>query len=184
LQELTDAVTPAASKRGIKCRRLKSIIQRQGGLGGTYRRRSDDAFRALNAMDVGRLPPEVAFIFYFLACEKIAKVMIGIARGKPGRGPAFSKMKWQYSDLISAAKRIGCSNHVSDDDIKAIFVREQVNRFSANAIRNRLLHDFGPTHVIEARMHAPRLIKAMQRFFECRTRIISILDGQPEAAKV
>jgi hypothetical protein len=158
--------------------------ERQGALGGTYRRRLDDAFRALDAINVGKLPPEVAFVFYFLACVKIAKVMVGISRGRPGRGTVFSNMKWHCSDVIRAAKHIRCGALVSDDDIKNIFAGERVTLFSANAIRNRLVHDFGPTHVIEARTHGPRLIKAMQRFLECRTPIISILDGRPEAAKV
>jgi hypothetical protein len=101
--------------------KIDYAVERQGHVGGTYRRRLDDAFKALDRLKVEKLPPAIAFIFYFLACEKIAKVMVGIRQRKPGQGPGFDKIKPRCSDIIKAAEFFGAI-HVSDGDINTIFV--------------------------------------------------------------
>jgi hypothetical protein len=157
--------------------KIDYAVERQGNVGGTYRRRLDDAFKALDRLKVEKLPPAVAFIFYFLACEKIAKVMVGIRQRKPSQGPRFDKINPRCSDIFKAAEFFGTA-HISDDDINAIFVGDKINRFSAYALRNRLFHDFGPWHVKEAQEHAPKLIEAMQRFLKFRGPIIRRLEAE------
>jgi hypothetical protein len=71
-------------------------IERHGHIGGTYRRRLNDAFEVLKVLKFEKLAPEVALIFYFLACEKLAKVMVGIDRDKRAQGVAFSTTSRPY----------------------------------------------------------------------------------------
>jgi hypothetical protein len=61
---------------------------------------------------------------------------------------------------------IGGQNAISKDEIKQIFSKE--TRFTAKALRDRLFHDFGPSHVSEVRDAAPYLITVMGKFLELR----------------
>jgi hypothetical protein len=148
---------------------------------GSYRRRLNDAFRAFGMIDVDRLPPEVAFIFYLLTCEKVAKVMIGIDRRKPGnsqRRAAFRNIDPRPDSVIRAVKTLGCSSTVSEQDIRLIFSNDETgNKFAAFSLRTRLFHDFGPWHMKELLEHAPKLNRTMSRFLECKSGIISFLDA-------
>ena len=117
---------------------------------------------------------EAAFVFYIFACEKVAKVMIGLQRGKPGPSPKFKDNKPRTSDIIKACHYLECSDILSDADIKAIFADD---KFSAYSIRGRLFHDFGPTHLHYARREAPHLIKIMTKFLNCRGCVEAFLSS-------
>ena len=74
---------------------------------GSYRKRLDDAFAAIEICSPEALPPLSAFILYYLTCEKLAKVVLGIKRGKPGAGDEFNNIKVRSSEIIEACRFIG-----------------------------------------------------------------------------
>jgi hypothetical protein len=145
--------------------KMNLSIERDGDKGGTYRRRIDDAFKAMNLLAIGQFRPEAAFVFYWLTCEKIAKVMVAIEGGKPGPGRDFSKIDIRSNNVIRACEHIGCAGIISKDDINAIFSDKAG---SACRLRNKLFHDFGPTHVDHVQKAAPRLNGQMKKFLSCR----------------
>jgi hypothetical protein len=141
---------------------------------GSYRKRLDDAFAAMDLVSIHSLRPEAAFVFYYLTCEKLAKVMIGIERGKPGAGPKFRKIEPRESDVVNACKFVGCS--ATKDDIRSIFSDSDG---SACRLRNQLFHDFGPTHVRQVQRAAHQLNARMMRFLKCKDHVIAYLEQSP-----
>ena len=145
---------------------------------GTYRRRLNDAFAALELIKIEKLSAEIAFVFYLLTCEKVAKVMVGIDRGRPGSRAGFRKAAVRPEAVTKAVRKLGCLSVISDEKIRLIFANdEKKNRFSGYSLRTRLFHDFGPSHVKELTEHAPKLNAAMKQFLKCRGPIISFLDS-------
>lgn len=145
-------------------------IERNPKSKGSYRRRLDDAFVALDCLKVDSFRPEAAFIFYYLACEKVAKVMIGISRRKPALS-YFKKINVRVSDLTIASKFLSCG--ISKGDIEAIFSDIPT---SACHLRNKLIHDIGPTHVFLIQKSAPNHVNRMRKFLRCRKAIIRHMD--------
>ena len=83
--------------------KLEFAVERDPKVKGSYRRRLDDAFHALELLNIATFRPEAAFVFYYLTCEKVAKVIMGIASRKPrGGGEKFKSIKIHTDTLYRA----------------------------------------------------------------------------------
>lgn len=141
---------------------------------GSYRKRLNDAFDALERVSSEKLGPVATFVFNYLTCEKLAKVIVGIASGKPGAGEGFSRIKLRTNNIISACELLGCG--LDKRDINSIFSDSDG---SACRLRNKLLHDFGPTHVRQVQAAAPQLNEKMKVFLQCRHAVVKYLEQGP-----
>jgi len=157
-------------------RKLDFQTERDPKIKGSYRRRLDDAFAALGLLDIAKFRPEAAFVFYYLTCEKVAKVITGIAAAKPkGGGENFKKIKIHTDTLYKATQELKLP--VRKEEIIALFASNKSG--SASHQRNKLFHDFGPTQVHHAKRDAPHLNKAMVQFSGLRQSIVNYLDSAP-----
>jgi hypothetical protein len=125
--------------------RIDFKVERDPDTKGSYRRRLDDAFKAAELMLAqGSVSPALDFIINFFACEKVAKVILGIASGKPGSGPAFKNIKiGRTHDLFLACGKLSLS--VTKAEINAIFAEmpgtacELRNKYSMTLARRTLV---------------------------------------------
>ena len=140
---------------------------------GSYRKRLNDAFDATERVSIEKLGPVAAFVFNYLTCEKLAKVMVGIASGKPGAGKDFSRITLCSNNIFTASQRLGCN--LTRQHIDSIFANTDADR-SACRLRNKLFHDFGPTHVRQVQGAAPHLNEKMKMFLGCRDAVVKYLE--------
>ena len=131
-------------------------------LKGSYYRRLEDIPEALAKFDVTTLPDNSPA--QFVAAEKLAKAIVGINKARSAQKAFARHVAVKLPEIKSAARSMRLK--VSEADLDALF--EHQTHFpqpsSAITIRNRLLHDFGPTQVSHIRQHAPRLIPIMVKF--------------------
>ena len=118
----------------------------------------------------------VAFIFYWVACEKLAKVIVAIKREQSTIGSDFQSRKWfRTSDLVDGHDLLGLKRVISRHDLDFIFLKVG-NRFAAAALRDRLFHDCGSTHVTEVTQAAVKLNPLMSKFLSCRQMVIDYIE--------
>jgi len=140
---------------------------------GSYRRGVDDIFRALNTLRVDELKPVAAFLFYYLACEKLAKIMKGVCTGKKykeifapnSRTPSAEDIR-KYSNQLGG-KAAGA-------DFDAIFDRKRKN--SARSLRDKIIHEIGPSHAKQIVNAAPSLVPKMKKFLKYNDAVIQYLQ--------
>lgn len=139
---------------------------------GSYRRRTDDIFRALKILNADGLSPVAAFLFEYYACEKLAKIMIGVNAKNPASDYFGSKnYQLRINNIKGAALGLACA--ATDQDIDQVFAYDLT---SARLLRNKIAHDLGPTHAQEIRDNAKRLVPYMRKFLACGEQVISYLE--------
>jgi len=142
-------------------------------LKGTYRRRLGDIRLATGKFSTAKLPDGSAarFLGYYFGCEKLAKAILGIARLWSAEKAFYYKTPLDLDQLKAAAKQVGI--RFSDDDLTKIFGTQPVRArpTQGREIRNRLIHDFGPSNVDYAKVAARTLVPVMKRFLDCEQHI-------------
>lgn len=148
---------------------------------GSYYRRIEDIDRALNKMDVERLPPIIQFLAYYFACEKLAHGIVGIQARRAATEAYKPSRRLCSHDIKSAAAALGLS--ISNKDLDYLFasskeqgvLRSMRNscKSSARVLRNNLGHDFGPTNVGHIANHAGFFIPKMTRFLACASEVLA-----------
>ena len=139
---------------------------------GSYRRALDDIGRALLILKADRLEPVASFLFYYLACEKLAKIMKGVCKRKKKTEMFKRNSQTPNIDEIEAySKQLGCK--ISIHDIGDIFSGSNLN--SARYLRNQIVHEIGPSHAKQIVNEAWRLVPKMQRFIECRHAVVQYI---------
>jgi hypothetical protein len=136
---------------------------------GTYGRRLSDIRLATGKFATARLPPDspARFLGYYFGCEKLAKAALGIARRWPAEKAFDHKTPLDLIQLKTAVRKLEIA--FSDDDLTKIFGTQPVpaKPTYGREIRNRLIHDFGPSNVDHAKMAARALTPTMIAFLEC-----------------
>jgi hypothetical protein len=84
---------------------------------GSYRRRIEDIQRALDAMEIKRLPPAVQFVAYFFGCEKLANGIVGIAKNQKAKDAYTRNTKINLSCLKKVAPTLGVTFPVDETSI-------------------------------------------------------------------
>lgn len=152
--------------------RIDFAVERDPHKGGSYRRRADDALAVMGALEVSQLPLGAMFIFYFLACEKIARVMVALTT-RYDHKPKFRGINTSWQNVASACEALGCN--LTQDEVKAIFDPKTTG--TALQLRNQLFHDFGPTHLSNVVAGARTLNPLMGRFLLCHRDIVRHLES-------
>jgi len=114
---------------------------------GNYRRRIEDIPAAVIALnDRATLLDAANFLVLYFACEKLAKAMIGIDEDKPVE-QAFDRRYMRIENIKKAARQATIT--FSDDEITRLFEYQEPPRdaTSGRALRDRAVHDFGPTNI-------------------------------------
>ncbi len=154
---------------------------------GSYRRRLDDIERALKNLNLEPSSSSGSFLYYYFASEKLARLLIGINKRRPASyyfEPSDGQKRaggLRTSEVISAVAYFG--RPICDDDLFWIFhwtcagpewealVRRSVDLkpkvLSARKLRDRIVHDFGPTHALQVAEHAEFLVPKMKKFIGC-----------------
>jgi hypothetical protein len=139
---------------------------------GTYRRRLDDIAEALTKFQTEKLPPNSAaqFVAYYFGCEKLAKGIVGINRGRSANRAYNEEM-----DPAAIEKAAGdLQLKISTAELQLLFRKEPKSNKKpsvARGIRDRIFHDFGPTNVCHAVQHASSLIPIMKKFLSCERQV-------------
>jgi hypothetical protein len=141
-------------------------IERDPNKGGSYRRRLNDVFIALKKLEIDKLRDDGAFIFYYLACEKIARIMIGITNRKPGPSH-FNSIQPRSSNILKACTSL--TPEIPKKEIESIF---RDGKLTACRLRDQLVHDIGPTHVEQIVKNSPHLNGIMRRFIKASQKAI------------
>ena len=141
---------------------------------GSYRRAADDIERALSILNADKLEPVASFLFYYLACEKLAKILKGVCT-RQNKTQIFSRASHTPSanEIEKYLKHLGCKTPKSDID--DIFVSGHEN--SARSLRNKIIHEIGPTHAKQIVNEASRLVPMMKNFIESRHVVVQYLSG-------
>jgi hypothetical protein len=133
---------------------------------GTYSRRLSDIRLATGKFSTAKLPIDspARFLGYYFGCEKLAKATLGIARLWPAEKAFHHKTPLDLEQLKTAVKKLGIS--FSEDDLTQIFGTQPAptKPTLGREIRNRLIHDFGPSNVDYAKVGATTLTPIMQKF--------------------
>lgn len=162
---------------------------------GSYRRRAEDIHRALVQMKVRNLPSDAAFIFNYFSCEKLSKIIIGVST----RQPATKVFKIGYGLNINNIKS-SCKNlslNIREEDIEWIFNSQcNDNRWkhlllthnnspsapndakSARWLRNKIVHDMGPSNARRVQEHANFLNAKMEQFLKLSAPVVHLLASQ------
>jgi hypothetical protein len=141
-------------------------IERDPNKKGSYRRRLDDVLVALAKLQIDKFREEGAFVFYYLACEKVARIMVGLTDKKPGASH-FNKIKIRSSNVMKACASL--RSGILKDEIELIFRND---KDTACRLRNQLIHDIGPTHVVQIIQNAARLNNVMKKFIQAGRKAI------------
>jgi hypothetical protein len=150
---------------------------------GSYYRRIQDIFAALEKLDVERSSVAVQFIASFFGCEKLALGMVGIQNKKPAVD-AYKK-KLHVQKIICAAAFFDFS--MLEEDIFYLFADEKlqsqlsiysnIDARSARQLRNRLSHDFGPSNVLYVQKSANFLLPKMRSFLAEHVKVLKYLEA-------
>lgn len=142
-------------------------------LKGTYHRKLGDIRLATGKFSTAKLPDGSAarFLGYYFGCEKLAKGILGIARLRSADIAFDHKTPLDMDQLKAAVKEVGV--RISDDDLAKIFGTQLARAKPAQGreIRNRLIHDFGPSNVDCAGAASKTLEPVMKRFLGCERTI-------------
>jgi hypothetical protein len=139
---------------------LKALPKLKGG----YYRRIKDIDRALEAPELNfqNLPSVVQFLFLFFGCEKLALALVGID-ARHASDDAYGRGKFVLlSKLQTAAKAMGIS--ITPLELDSIFGSADS---SARELRNKIVHDLGPTNVKAAHAHCKSHIRTLKKFLDC-----------------
>jgi hypothetical protein len=144
---------------------------------GSYYRRIEDIQRALDtdALRVGALPPGVQFLAYYFGCEKLARAIVGIHKKWPASVAFSHYTRLHLREIQEAAGALGLS--VAKDDLQSLFggagndVADS-KQPTARALRNRLIHDLGPTHMTQLAEHARSHNPKMKTFLRCAKQVL------------
>ncbi len=140
---------------------------------GTYSRRLSDIRLATGKFSTAKLPIDspARFLGYYFGCEKLAKAILGIARLWPAEKAFHHKTPLDLEQLKTAVKKLGVS--FSEGDLTKIFGTQPVptKPTLGREIRNRLIHDFGPSNVDYAKVGAKTLTPIMKKFLACEHQI-------------
>lgn len=132
----------------------------------TYCRKLGDIRRATGKFSIEKLPVDspARFLGYYFGCEKLAKGALGIARLWSAEKAFCHKTPLDLDQLKSALKKLGVL--FSDDDLTKIFGTQPVRNKPTRGreIRNRLIHDFGPSNVDHAKAAVKTLVPVMRKF--------------------
>jgi hypothetical protein len=148
-------------------------------LGGTYYRKIEDIQRGLSELGADQLSEPARFVALYFGCEKLAKMIVGIHLCRNANDATEGNLK--IDELRAAVKALDIS--VMRSDIDDLFVpdRGDISIVSGRALRNRLTHEFGPTNVIRARDHSPKLTPLARSFLAKSSEVLAILRGlQPK----
>lgn len=145
---------------------------------GSYRRKLDDTYKALSALHVSDHAPEVAFVFNYMACEKIAKLIILMSQCAVSIDQPRDRRFFDECDVATACVKVGFD--FSKESNEAIFSQAAG---SARSLRHNLFHDMGPTQVFNIQKDANRLNQLMDDFLQCKSVIIEFLDAKAVASK-
>jgi hypothetical protein len=147
---------------------------------GCYYRRIEDIDRALNRLDIERLPPAMQFLGYYFGCEKLARGIVGIHLRWPATKAYAHGTRMRLKEIETASKALSLT--VGMDDLVCTFADfdEQsllravagVDR-SARVLRNSLGHDFGPTNVAHIVERASFHNRRMQSFLGCAAQVLT-----------
>ncbi len=144
----------------------------------SYYRRIEDIERALQELEVTRLPIATQFITYFFACEKLAQGVVGILQQLPADRQYRQKLR--LAQIKNAASLMNLPIQTADLDWLFADVNEQRlliapkgERYSARFLRNRLSHDFGPWNAKDLIEHAPAHIPRMKSFLACTPAVLA-----------
>jgi hypothetical protein len=155
---------------------LKPDPQRKG----SYYRRIEDIDRALQRLDVTRLPSATQFLVYFFACEKLAHGLVGIKDRRPAAKAYHHKNRLCLKEIRAAAAALNLP--VAPNDLDCLFADHNEQhllgprtsvRASARVLRNTLTHDFGPTNAQNIVEHAAILIPKMINFLDCAKHVLA-----------
>jgi hypothetical protein len=145
---------------------------------GNYRRRIEDIPVAIKTLDDRAALLDAAnFLVLYFACEKLAKSMIGIDEDEPVE-QAFDRRYMPTERIKKAASKAAIT--FSDDEITRLFEYQKVPKeaTSGRALRDRAVHDFGPTNIGNAARRGKILTDLMRKFLACDQQILRYLDSQ------
>lgn len=146
---------------------------------GTYCRRLSDIRLATGKFSTAKLPVDspARFLGYYFGCEKLAKGALGIARLWPAEKAFYHRTPLALDQLKVALKNLGIL--FPDDDLIKIFGTQPVPNkpTQGREIRNRLIHDFGPSNVDHAKAAVKTLVPVMKKFLECDRQIQKYVVG-------
>ncbi len=135
-----------------------------------YRRALNDINLVFDLLGIEAAPPNVSFLHYYFGAEKVAKAIVGISKRYPSKRP-ISKKEFCVEEICRAI-----------DDIDLTFDKLAIedifgnSPLSARKIRNRFVHQIGPSHAMQIRDNAVRLVPMMKDFVERRTEVFVYLE--------
>lgn len=137
---------------------------------GSYYRRLEDVDRGLQNLRSGGLSAPVRFFVDYFGCEKIARGLIGIHAQLPASKAYHHGKTLCLAEIQDAAAALALP--VSSDDLQWLFADFKEQRllqtstpgisYSARCLRNKVMHDFGPSHIALVAAHAPFLNPKLQ----------------------
>jgi hypothetical protein len=131
---------------------------------GSYWRAARDIYRALDKeLKVDQLPEPAAFMFYYIGCEKLAKIMKGVVTKKSYAAVFGNRKTPKPKEIKRYLACLGCQ--FPTGDVEAIF--DPNDPSSARYLRNDFLHEVGPTHAKLLVKGAPHLVPKMRKFIDC-----------------
>jgi len=162
---------------------------------GSYRRRAEDIDRVLRNLRLEGLSREATLLIYYFACEKLAKIIIGVSTKKPASNYFEKNYSLRINNIKLSCKKLGTP--VSEEDIDWIFtsacdgpkwklflssapdtwiLSSLKSPKSARWLRNKMVHDIGPTHAKLTRQHAMLLNRKMKKFLSLSTAVVRYLE--------
>lgn len=162
---------------------LKADPDQKGG----YYRRLADVELGLQLLEPG-LKVEMLFFTSIFGCEKIARGLVGIHAQKPA-GDVYSHASpsMELTKIQAAAQALGLSIEparlaqifASERDIQAGHLgATSAGAYSARTLRNKVAHDFGPSHIDLISNFGPDLIQAMRVLRGCVPEVHAFLKAR------
>lgn len=148
-----------------------------GKVKGSYLRALDDIGRALNYLKIDAMPDHAAFLYSYLASEKLARIMHGVfSRRKKGEIFCKGAKTPAASTIYSYSKQLGCD--MTKTEIDQIF--DFYNNQSARKLRDRFVHEIGPSHANDIVKRSITLVPIMKRFLNSRIALSQLLTNNRE----
>jgi hypothetical protein len=144
---------------------------------GSYRRRIEDADNVIQNLKPGALLEAATFLALYFACEKLAKGLVGI-RHRMTAEEAYGLKFLRLAKVKEAAETVGIP--FSDDELDRLFEVQKPPKqaTSGRTLRDRAVHDFGPTNIRQAAERGGPLIPLMTKFLACHQQILAYHDSR------
>ena len=127
-----------------------------------YLKNGNEIILGLERLNIQSMTTEQSFMFYYFACEWLAKILYGISANKNISELKNPKFKFNVEQIRKAKQKLNLS--ITTEELDALFYTKNDN--SARKIRNNVAHEFGQKSLQKIAEHETNYIPIFEKLLK------------------